>query len=129
MITTEEKNEIDGFDEVTSYFYIDLIGGIIWRTNHDASHDRLTITPEMQTELERLSENQAYCVQQLIRFGVDPDSAQNRPDGDYWKWFQHWHDWHHSMSDNEWNELEELEEKMSDKEDYSHMLPKHKWNE
>ena len=122
----EEKKRIDEFDEATTYFFIDLIGGIIWRTNHDAGHGRVVITPEMQAELTELSEQQQYCVSQLGRFGIDPESAKNRPDGDYWKWFKHWNEWHHNMSSDEWYDLDK---KMTDGEDYSAFLPKHKWNE
>ena len=122
----ENKAKIDKFNEVISYFFIDTIGGFIWRTNHDAGHGRLTITPELQAELTDLSEQQQYCVSQLSKFGVDPESAKNRPEGDYWKWFKHWNDWHHGMSDEEWYELDG---KMGKEEDITEFLPKHKWNE
>ncbi len=126
MINEEQKNEILGFDEVTSYFFIDLIGGILWRTQHDASHGRLTITPEIEIGLQELSEQQVFCVQQLTKFGIDPESAKNRPDGDYWKWFTHWDEWKRNMSDEEWDILDT---KMRNKEDISELLPKNKWNE
>jgi hypothetical protein len=122
----EDKTKIEGFDEVTTYFFIDMIGGILWRTNHDVSHGRYPMTPEMIIELAELREQQEYCVQQLSKFGVDPESAKNRPDGNYWKWFEHWHDWQHGMSNDAWHELDR---KMSAKEDITDMLPKHKWNE
>jgi hypothetical protein len=95
----EDKKKVDEFDEVTAYFFIDMIGGILWRTNHDASHGRITITPGMQEDLNKMREMQEYCVQQLDKFGVDPESAKNKPEGDYWKWFNHWHTWQHDMSE------------------------------
>lgn len=122
----EDKTKIEGFDEVTAYFFIDMIGGILWRTNHDAGHGRITITPEMQNDLNKMAEMQKYCVDQLQKFGIDPESAKNRPDGDYWKWFKHWNDWQHGMSEEVW---EELDGKMSREEDVTDMLPKHRWNE
>ena len=126
MITEEDKKEIDELDEVKSYFLIDMIGGILWRTNHDAGHGRITITTEMQGELNDLSEKQQYCVQQLTKFGIDPESAKNRPDGDYWKWFKHWKNWVEEMTDEVWSTFDN---KMSNKEDYEDMLPKTKWND
>lgn len=126
MITEEEKIKINEFDEHTAYFFIDAIGGILWRTRHDASHERLDITPEMQKALDEMQEQQVYCVQQLNKFGVDPESVNDRPNGDYWKWFEHWYNWQHNMSDEQWNELDS---KMTKNEDISHLLPKNKWNE
>ena len=122
----DRKELINGFDELTSYFFIDAIGGFIWRINHDASHGRIDISKEMQDDLNKLSVEQQYCVSQLGRFGVNPESTKNRPDGDYWKWFRHWDNWKKNMSDEVW---EEFDNKMSNKEDFSDMLPKHKWNE
>lgn len=126
MIDEEMKTKIDEFNEHTAYFFIDTIGGFIWRINHDAGHGRLDITPEMQKDLENMHEQQVYCVQQLTKFGVDPESAKDRPNGDYWKWFEHWHSWQHGMSDEQWNEVNS---KMGRNEDISHLLPKNKWNE
>jgi len=120
------KIEIDGFSEVLAFFYIDTIGGIIWRTNHDASHGRYEITSAMQTDLENMSKLQQYCVQTLTKFGIDPESAKNRPDGDYWKWFDHWNSWRDNMSNEEWMAFDI---KMSNNEDLTDFLPKHKWNE
>jgi hypothetical protein len=126
MITEEEKKQIEEFDEAKLYFLIDMIGGIIWRTQHDIGHGRYTMTPEMHKGLEEISEKQKFCLQQLQKFGVDPKSADDRPNGDYWKWFEHWHDWHHKMSDENWKKLDR---RMNAEEDYTDLLPKCKWNE
>lgn len=126
MITDERKKEIEEFDEVKSYFFIDAIGAFTWRMSHDASHGRIDMTPELQKALEDMHEEQVYCAQQLTKFGVDHESVKNRPDGDYWKWYNHWHNWHQGMSDEQWNEVNS---KMVKNEDISHLLPKNKWNE
>jgi len=122
----EGKVEINGFDELMSFMYIDAIGGIIWRTNHDVSHGRYEMTDGMRAELTMMSQLQQYCVQQLSKYGIDPESAKDRPDGDYWKWFHHWNNWKEKLSDEEW---QDFDMKMSAKEDYSEFLPKNKWNE
>jgi hypothetical protein len=126
MINNKDKKKIEEMDELTSYFFIDMIGGILWRTAHDASHGRFDITPEMQEELDNIREQQVYCVQQLSKFGIDPESAKNRPDGDYWKWFTHWDNWKKGLSDSDWDEVNHL---MSEKQSMDKYLPKNKWNE
>lgn len=126
MLTEDEKVMIEGLDECKLYFTIDGIGGIVWRTGHDISHGRMEMTPELEKDLEHLGEYQKYAVQQLTKFGVDPESAKDRPNGDYWKWYRHWDNWKKEMSDEEWRNLDR---KMSKKEDISNMLPKTKWND
>lgn len=126
MLTEEEKIEIENHDECKLYFVIDAIGGFIWRTNHDIGHGRYEMTPGLQQDLERLSEVQKECLQQLSKFGIDPESAKDRPNGDYWKWYTHWDNWKKEMSDEEWRNFDR---KMSKLEDYSDLLPKTKWNE
>lgn len=126
MMIDERKKLIENFDEVTAYFFIDTIGAFTWRMNHDASHGRIEMTPELKNEILQMYEEQAYAVNQLTKFGVDPETAKNRPDGDYWKWYEHWHSWHHGMSEELWRELDN---KMNKGEDITDMLPKHKWNE
>jgi hypothetical protein len=126
MITEETKTELSNFNEVETFFFIDSVGGFIWRIHHDAGHGRVTITPEMNEELNTLAEKQKFCVDQLIKFGVDPESAKDRTDGDYWKWFKHWKNWLDGIDDETW---EILDHKMSNKEDYQDMLPKTKWND
>lgn len=126
MLTEEQKQEIEGLDECKLYFTIDGIGGIIWRTNHDISYGRYDMTPEMEKDLEQLVEVQQHALQQLSKFGIDPESAKDRVNGDYWKWYRHWDNWKKEMSDEEWRNLDR---KMSKQEDVSDMLPKTKWNE
>jgi hypothetical protein len=126
MITEADKKKIESFDEHIAYFFIDAIGGMIWRTNHDASHGKINMTPEIQEDLDQMREQQQYCVQLLSKFGVDPDSAKDRVNGNYWKWFTHWDNWKKNMSDDEWNAFDK---KMSTDEDISQLLPKQKWNE
>jgi hypothetical protein len=123
---TEDKKEIEGFDEAMSYFFIDAIGGFIWRTNHDIGHGRYEMTPEMQKNLTEMFEKQQYCVKQLSKFGVDPESTTDRTNGEYWKWFRHWDSWKQNMTDDEWYVFDQ---RMSKKEDMTDYLPKTKWNE
>lgn len=127
MMTEEEKAEIDAFDEMMLYFLIDALGGVIWRINHDIySHGRYEMTPEIEADMKAMSEKQVYCVSLLTKFGIDPESAKDRPNGDYWKWFDHWNNWKKGMDDDTWRIVDR---KLSKKEDVSEYLPKHKWNE
>jgi hypothetical protein len=125
-MTDEEKKEIENYAEYALYFMIDGFGSYIWRTNHDIHHDRYPMTPEIEESLKKVSEIQQLCLQQLSKFGVDPESAKDRANGDYWKWYTFWDNWKKDMSDKEWRKLEK---KMSQKEDVSDLLPKRKWNE
>jgi len=125
MLSEEQKQEIEGLDECKLYFAIDSIGDFIWRMNHNASHGRVEITEGIQKDLELMFEYQQYALQQLIKFGVAPESAKDRPDGDYWKWYGHWDNWKKEMSNEVWRNFDR---KMSKDEDYSDMLPKEGWN-
>lgn len=51
-----------------------------------------------------MREQQKYYVQQLTKFRINSESAKNRTNSNYWKWFNHWHAWHHGISDEQWNE-------------------------
>lgn len=126
-MTEKEKLEFDAFSEMMLYFFINAIGGIIWRTNHDIySHGRYPMTPEIEQDLKDMSEKQVYCVSLLSKFGVDPESAKDRENGDYWKWFTHWDSWKKDMDEQTWRIVDN---KISKMEDVSEYLPKHKWNE
>ena len=126
MITDERKQLIENFDEVKSYFFIDGIGAFIWRMNHEASHGRVNMTPDIQEGMSNMYEEQVYCAKQLIKFGVNSDSVNDRENGDYWKWYGHWKNWHEGMSDEQW---EEVDKRLNKDEDISEFLPKNKWNE
>lgn len=126
MVSDEEKTRIEGFSECELYFAIDAIGEIIWRTNHDVGHGRYEMTPDIIENLKELSEFQQHCVQQLSKFGVDPESSKDRRNGDYWKWYHHWDNWKKEMDNDVWWEFDK---KMNNQQDYSDMLPKHRWNE
>jgi hypothetical protein len=126
MVLEEEKIKIEGFTECELFFAIDAIGGIIWRTNHDVSHDRYEMTPDLTKHLNDLRLFQQHCVDQLPKFGIEPESTKDSTNGDYWKWYRHWNNWKEGMDNDTWRVLDR---KMSSKEDYSDMLPKHGWNE
>jgi hypothetical protein len=126
MLSDEQKTKLEGITECELYFTIDAIGGFLWRTGHDISHGRYEMTEELREDIESLNEQQQYCLQQLTKFGINPESAKDRPNGDYWKWYGHWDDWKKEMDNNTWRIFEV---KMSKGQDYSEMLPKHSWNE
>jgi len=80
----------------------------------------------MREELDLLNEKQIYCLKNLNKFGVDPDSVKDRENGDYWKWYSHWDNWKKDMGEEEWLVFDK---KMSNKEDVSLYEPKTKWND
>jgi len=125
MLSEEEKKEVEEYNECKLYFTIDAIGGFIWRMNHDISHGRIEMSEGIQSDLEHLFEVQQYALQQLGKFGVDPESTNDRVNGDYGKWYRHWDNWKKEMSNEEWRNFDH---KMSKDEDYSDLLPKDSWN-
>ena len=122
-MTDQEKKDILSMDEVMTYFLIDECGAFLFRISHDMSNGKI---PEeshdaITTDLVNIRMLQKFTVDNLQRFGVDPESAYNKEDGDYWKWLNHWNDWKNNLPDEVWQKVSEGE--------YEEYLPKHKWNE
>ena len=122
-MTDQEKEDILSMDEVMTYFLIDECGAFLFRMAHDMADGKIpedaheTIT----TDLVNIRQLQKFTVDNLHRFDVDPESAYNKEDGDYWKWLNHWGDWKNNLTEEEWGKVSIGE--------YEEYLPKHKWNE
>ena len=128
MIEEEKKAEILKLGEVNTYFLIDECGAFIWRMNHDMAHGR--IPQETHAAIDKdiiaVRELQQFTVDNLQRFGVDPESAKDRKNGDYWKWYRFWDDWKKGLSDEDWNAVDEL---IRNNQPYDQYLPTEKWQD
>jgi len=105
-----EKNEILELDEVNTYFLIDECGAFIWRMNHEMSHGRIPEEshPAVQEDVNNVYELQKFAVDNLGRFNVDPESAMDKENGEYWKWYRFWDNWKKGLSDEDWNKVNYL---------------------
>jgi hypothetical protein len=111
------------------YFLIETTGGFIWHMNHDASHGRVTMTPEVE---EDLLESQ-YAIEFTIlngasRFGVTiplPAPGEHvKATERYWRWFRWWDAYIKGLPEAEWCVMENL---MNINGDYSMYRPKGDW--
>jgi hypothetical protein len=122
-------DKIDVFPEHECYFLIEECGGFIFHMNHEIGHGRIQSTPGIEQDILNVREIQEYVVSKLNKFGVDPASAllSRNDGGDYWKWFEFWHNWHfNELTDEEWNEIGN---RLESEESIEEFLPKNKWND
>ena len=128
MIEENKKAEILEMGEVDTYFLIDECGAFIWRMNHEMSHGRI---PEeshaaINEDIVNVHELQKFAVDNLMRFGVDPESTNDRKNGDYWKWYRFWDNWKKGLRDEEWDAVSNA---LQSKESYEKYLPKNTWRD
>jgi hypothetical protein len=128
MIEENKKEEILKLNEVDTYFLIDECGEFMWRMNHEMAHGRIPQEShaDIQENIDNVREIQVFAVNNLQRFGVDPESAKDIKNGDYWKWYNFWNIWKKGLSDEEWDAVNLL---ISKKESYEKYLPKNTWKD
>jgi hypothetical protein len=128
MIEENKKADILKMGEVDTYFLIDECGAFMWRMNHDMAHGRIPQEAHaaITEDIAAVREIQQFAVDNLTRFGVDPESAKDRKNGDYWKWYGFWDDWKKGLSDEDWNSVNAL---MHQQQPYDKFLPKGKWQD
>lgn len=125
-MTEEEKTKILGLGEIDTYFMIDECGAFMFRMTHDMNKGRI---PEeshdaIKKDVEGVRELQRFAVDNLTRFEIDPDSAKDKENGDYWKWYSFWDNWKKGLSDEDWRTVNRL---MSNDESIEEYLPKGTW--
>ena len=124
------KEQIDKYDEMSSYFIINEIGGFIWRMNHDMANGRIPTESHkgIDDDIAFMSKVQQYAVSQLNRFGVEkPYRNENKqPSAEYWAWFKWWDSHIKNLPDSEWKELNIL---IKEKKDCSKYWPKGNWRD
>ena len=125
-MTKKEKNEILEMSETDTYFLIDECGAFIWRMGHDMAHDRIPqkLHQGVQKDIENIRIIQKFAVDNLMRFGIDPESSKDRKNGDYWKWYDFWNNWKKGLSDEDWKTVNQL---MRNNESYDKYLPEGTW--
>ena len=128
MITEKQKTDILNMNETDSYFLIDECGAFIFRMSHEMAHGKI---PEeshaaIREDIIGVREVQKFVVDNLMKFGVDPKSAEDRKDGDYWKWFRFWDNWKKSLSDEDWNTINML---IKNNKSYDKHLPEGTWKD
>ena len=117
MLSEETKQKLEKLNEIDIYFMIDSCGAFIWRMTHDMSHGRISDTVGVSKEIEEVKVIQEFAAQQLLKFGIDPATRSDRPNGQYWKWYNFWNNWHkNELSEKQWNIISN---KMEKEEDYS----------
>lgn len=129
MIPELLKNKIDSASEVEHYMFIQECGDYLWTISHGIGKGDIPDSPEIQEGYKEVKEIQEYVVSKLYRFGVDPKSATEGPreSSSYWKWFEHWHNWHKKeLTDEQWKIVDE---KLQKEQDITEYLPKKRWNE
>lgn len=67
------KRETDSLNEINTYFYINELGGFIWRMNREYYHDRISNSDwiKISEDIKRSSELQIYIISNLMKFGVN----------------------------------------------------------
>lgn len=127
MIEEEKKADILKMSEIDTYFLIDECGAFMWRMNHEMAHGRIEKEHHaaIDKDIVAVRELQQFAVDNLMRFGVDPESAKDSK-GDYWKWYRHWDSWKKGLSDEDWNAVNML---MQQKLPYDKYLPEGNWKD
>lgn len=122
-MSEQDKQDILKMDEPTTYFLINECGHFLFRMNHELADGRIDEEdkPAILTDMTGIREVQAFAVENLGRFGVDPKSVEERDKGEYWKWYRFWDDWKEILTDEEWAVVATGE--------YEDYLPKGKWND
>jgi len=127
MIEEQKKADILKMNETDTYFLIDECGAFMWRMNHEMAHGRIPQEhhADIDADIVAVRELQQFAVDNLQRFGVDPESAKDTK-GDYWKWYKFWDKWKKGLSNEDWNTIFQL---MTTKQPYDKYLPEGKWQD
>lgn len=63
----EFKDEVAEMEEINCYFLINMLGGVVWRYNHDTADGRIESTEDAEQDIMGLRIKQTYVVRQLTR--------------------------------------------------------------
>lgn len=126
MLEETKKAEILEYNEVNTYFLIDECGAFIWHMSHEMSHGRIPeeAIGDVNSDIENVREIQKFAVDNLMRFGVDPKSSEDRKNGDYWKWYRFWDNWKKELTNEEW---ENVSDALKNNKSFDKYLPKTTW--
>jgi len=122
-MSEQDKKDILSMDEPTSYFLVDECGMFLFRMNHDLADGRIPeeAKDRVLKDMMNIRVIQKFTVDNLDRFGVDPESAHDKENGDYWKWYKFWDEWKKALSEDDW--------KIVASGNYKPYLPKTTWKD
>ncbi len=125
------KIEVKTMSEVELFLQMDGFGGVAWRERRLFKKGNLGISEEIFNENQKYySGMQKVILQELVRFKVDPESASDRANGNYWIWYKHWKDWMKSFSNEDWRRFEkELCRKDKENRNLEPFLPETDWQQ
>ena len=127
-MNTEEKAKILEMNEVNTYFLIDECGAFTWRMNHEMAHGRIPKESHaaIDKDIKGVKELQQFAVDNLTRFGVDPTTAKDGENGEYWKWYHFWDGWKKGLSNEDWNKVMVL---ISQNKPFDEYMPTKTWRD
>lgn len=91
------KDKLDKGSEIFLWFYIEHMGGCLWRMNHDLADGRIESTPGIEKDLVDTREFIEYAVGQLKRFGIEDPKGEGKDK--YWEWYKMWKEYTEALSD------------------------------
>ncbi len=124
----KKKQDILKMDEVSTYFLIDECGAFIFKMGHSLKNSMFEKwnEPAIKQDIINVQETQQFAVDNLGRYGIDPQSAKDKPNGDYWKWYRHWNKWKELLPVKDWQVISKL---MSKGKSIKKYLPEKTWKD
>lgn len=107
------------------YFYINSLGGIIWRLKHDMADGRIKENLDLMPYQYAIE----YCIMHTPRFGVkinEPEEgAHVKATDSYWAWFRWWDEYFQRTLTDE--EYKDYQQRLNNGEDISKFRPTGDW--
>jgi len=129
-MTEKEKKDILELNEINTFFLIDECGSFIWKMSEEMKKGTIaqSSTGSVMFDIQNVRKVQQFAVDNLGRFGIDPKSANDKKDGDYWKWYRFWNKWKKDLSNKDWTKISIILSK-EDNPELTKFLPTGKWND
>jgi len=122
-MSDQDKKDILSMDEVTTYFLVNECGSFLFNMNHQLADGKIPeeSKDDILKDMINIRVIQKFTVDNLGRFGIDPESAHDKENGEYWKWFKFWDKWKTDLSEDEW--------RIVSTGHYKEYLPKTTWKD
>lgn len=109
------------------YFYINSLGGIIWRLRHDMADGRIKENLDLMPYQYAIE----YCIMHTPRFGVkinEPEEGEHvKATDSYWAWFRWWDEYFQRTLTDE--EYKDYQQRLNNGEDISKFHPTGDWRD
>lgn len=128
-MTQEEINEkVSKMSEIELYFAIDECGAFIWSMNHNMAHGRIPESDcaSVSEDIINVRKLQQFAVENLVRFGIDISTIEDRENGEYWKWLRFYDNWKKNLPEDVWNNIND---RLTKDEPINEFLPKESWRD